>query len=832
LSMGYGEMQKIIAEKEPPKPSTRLSTMQHEERTVVAKNRSMEVSALGKVFQGDLDWIVMKALEKDRTHRYETVNGLVSDIRRHLDNEPVSAAAPTFSYQLHKFYRRNRKYTRVAVVVAGLLVLATGFATVQAIRAKRAEQRATRASIDAKAAQTEAQLNAKQAARLQRQAETSAEELRVNNYFQSVALAYQEISANRPFHALKLLNDCPKDLRGWEWKHLRHRALTVGQPVTRFPAPIYGMAVSPNGRDVALFTEQARLQLGELTPEGTLERFHELGPLPPSLFDARYWCVFSPDARWLAAASTNGIVNLWNVEDRTLKKSFKSTTNGIVAIAFHPSGGEIAVATKEDAVITIWDVTSEEVIRRLSVDAMCFSLAYSPDGRWLAEGVDDQKILIWETSSWKPVTELHYQSPVSGLAFSPDKRWLAGGSETTIKLWDVSTWESVHTLEGHTALITTVAFTPDGSRLISSGDDREIKIWEPFKGREILSLAGHTNSVFPVTVTRSGRLISGSLDGTARVWETSELPDQTEPVTLTGHTNRVFSLAFDPQRPGRLVSVGEDHQGLVWDTREHRQIDSFPGIFDIKFSSDGRHMISPNFSTNVDARWAVEERNANSLELTKPFPREERYIFSADISVDGNWVAEGNEQGVILILNRKTRTRSAVLLGHSKNGISAMRFSPDGRYLVSVEYDGRTLRWDATRLTEPPEGFDLLPPTAARDFSRIGFSPDGSLLASGDGFEGISILNVETGEELRHIERAHGGIVWGVAFSPNGRWLASCGTDNIVRLWNAETGELLRTLTGHSARVNDVAFSPDGRMVASCGLDQTVKLWMLDLDFQ
>jgi serine/threonine protein kinase len=101
LSMGYGEMQKVIAEKEPPKPSTRLSTMQNEERSVLARNRSMEASALSKVFQGDLDWIVMKSLEKDRTHRYETVNGLVADIQRHLNDEPVSATARGRSTTCH-----------------------------------------------------------------------------------------------------------------------------------------------------------------------------------------------------------------------------------------------------------------------------------------------------------------------------------------------------------------------------------------------------------------------------------------------------------------------------------------------------------------------------------------------------------------------------------------------------------------------------------------------------------------------------------------------------------------------------------------------------------
>src|SRR5204863_9121416 len=87
LSLGYGEMQRVIAEREPLRPSTRLSTMANEERTVVAKNRSMEVSALDNFYRGDLDWIAIKCLEKDRTRRYDTANGLAMDIQRHLNDE-------------------------------------------------------------------------------------------------------------------------------------------------------------------------------------------------------------------------------------------------------------------------------------------------------------------------------------------------------------------------------------------------------------------------------------------------------------------------------------------------------------------------------------------------------------------------------------------------------------------------------------------------------------------------------------------------------------------------------------------------------------------------
>ena len=108
LSLGYRAMQRTIAEREPPRLSARLSTMANEERTVVAKNRSVDGSALAKLFRGDLDWIAMKCLEKDRTRRYETANGLASDIQRFLADEPVVACPPSAGYRLRKFIRRNK----------------------------------------------------------------------------------------------------------------------------------------------------------------------------------------------------------------------------------------------------------------------------------------------------------------------------------------------------------------------------------------------------------------------------------------------------------------------------------------------------------------------------------------------------------------------------------------------------------------------------------------------------------------------------------------------------------------------------------------------------
>jgi serine/threonine protein kinase/tetratricopeptide (TPR) repeat protein len=143
LSRGYAEMQRIIAEQEPPKPSTRMSTLTDEQRTVAAKNRSMDAGALRRGLQGDLDWIVMKCLEKDRTRRYETSNGLAADLRRHLSNELITARPPTTGYLLKKLIKRNKLAFTVAGVVVGALVVGAAVATWQAVRATKAERQAT-----------------------------------------------------------------------------------------------------------------------------------------------------------------------------------------------------------------------------------------------------------------------------------------------------------------------------------------------------------------------------------------------------------------------------------------------------------------------------------------------------------------------------------------------------------------------------------------------------------------------------------------------------------------------------------------------------------------
>jgi hypothetical protein len=163
LASGYDAVMRTIREEEPPKPSTRLSTLAEQELSVVATKRGAEPAKLGRLVRGDLDWIVMKCLEKDRRRRYETANALALDLGHYLGNEPVSAVAPSALYTLRKLVHRHKVGLGMAGALIVLLLAGVAASTGQAVRATRAEREQGRLRQQAEAARLSAEANGKRA---------------------------------------------------------------------------------------------------------------------------------------------------------------------------------------------------------------------------------------------------------------------------------------------------------------------------------------------------------------------------------------------------------------------------------------------------------------------------------------------------------------------------------------------------------------------------------------------------------------------------------------------------------------------------------------------
>lgn len=172
------EIRRIIREEDPPPPSLRLSSTVGESQTAVAAHRRVDPKVLSRLMRGDLDWIVMKALEKDRTRRYETANGFASDVKRYLNDEPVEACPPSAGYKLRKYARKHKRAFLLATAFAALLVLGVVVSTWQAVRATWAESDAVAQrdkAVTAAAAERQAKIDAEQSAESERRAKESAQ---------------------------------------------------------------------------------------------------------------------------------------------------------------------------------------------------------------------------------------------------------------------------------------------------------------------------------------------------------------------------------------------------------------------------------------------------------------------------------------------------------------------------------------------------------------------------------------------------------------------------------------------------------------------------------
>ena len=156
-------MGRTIREKEPERPSTRVSILGGEDLTTTAKRRGLDAPKLVNLLRGDLDWIVMKCLEKDRARRYDTANGLASDIQRHLSNEPVAACPPSNLYRFQKLVRRNKLAFTAASAVAAALLIALAISTWMFLRERAAKQEQERFRQEADAARNQAKADAKTA---------------------------------------------------------------------------------------------------------------------------------------------------------------------------------------------------------------------------------------------------------------------------------------------------------------------------------------------------------------------------------------------------------------------------------------------------------------------------------------------------------------------------------------------------------------------------------------------------------------------------------------------------------------------------------------------
>jgi eukaryotic-like serine/threonine-protein kinase len=814
MQSGLDEMRRIIREREPVRPSTRLTqTRNLTETQSKIENRKSKI-------EKDLDWIVMKCLEKDRARRYDTANGLAADLKRHLNDEPVTARPPSTAYRLHKAYRKHKLAFGAAATVVLALALGFGFA-MAGWRQARVEGHRALGFLEETEEARKAEATARSVAEHEgAKAQRVADELLENLYSADMGLAYQALQANDFASAVDLINKYrphipvgdyaasadrtapmarPRDLLGWEWRWLWQLCRSDELQTLQASSNAVRCAVlAPQGRLLATASDRS-LQIMDYT---SMEIVATVGGHQEfdDLIDTRA-VAFSSDGRYLAAKGGTAIrvwkVGQWEAPYKRLEGVDNFNFNS--AVVFSPDSRTLGTRVKGG--ISFWDTETWEMTLLPAPERLGTMMKYSRDGALLALDFlnyanNSGDLQIRDAKTLALITHLVRRPPpthggvrvrVQAVDFS-DQFLAVGHRDGELKLYDLATWVEVASVPAHRSHILGLAFSPDGRTLATGGTDQVILLWDvaSLAGRTgsrqaaqpVKQLRGHRGSLYALTFFPDGqKLLSASLDGTVKTWS---------------------------------AAWGDDASGLR---------DVFQTVW---FSPDARQVITSSNAWGTDlVLWDTVTRE--NLGRVVPAEQGANYRTGA-VSEDGRRVAMAAGNGVIDVWHLQTNQRVRQIDSGTSPPNFRMVLSPDANWLAVApsSWQHATSR-DGLRLWDLQSEHPLPRFSFRQAFTPLAFCSDGRRLVYPrmDGM--VVVADYQTGMVLAEW-KAHPERFYALALSPDNRLLATGGNDAVVRLWDMTSHEEVAEFSPGSIAA-DMAFAPDGKTLVTVTFDTDIKFW-------
>jgi WD40 repeat protein len=634
---------------------------------------------------------------------------------------------------------------------------------------------------------------------------------------------------------------------------------------------VNGVAFSPDGGRVVSGSddETARVWDARSGDEIAVLVGHE---------DAVNSVAFSPDGERVVSGSGDDCLAIWDAQSGEVQAVLVGHEDIVNCVAFCPDGKTV-VSGSDDDTVRIWDTQSTDevidlqgreiaVVRGREGDVLrghgdtVNSVAFSPDGKTVVSGSDDETAGAWDFQSSNETAVLREQCgsidrlvfspdgeriisasrrnraarlwdvqrgnevavlrggrdrPFESAAFSPDGERIVWGSEDHIvRLSDTQSGDEIAVLRCHESSVRSVAFGPNGRQVVTGLDDDTARIWDVRSGRQIVVLRGHRSDVSSVSFSSDGcRVVSGSVDRTARVWDAQSGRGI---AVLRGHADSVESVALSHDA-ARVVSGSGDTTARIWDVQSGREIavlHSHRGLVkSVSFSPDGHRVVSGSGDATVRI-W-----DAHSGCQVAVLRGHEYDVNCVVFSPDGLRIASGSWDRTVRVWDAHSRSELAVLRGH-EDVVTSVAFSPDGKLIFSGSDDGTMRTWDA----ESGQEIAVLHGSQNRGKGVV-FSPDGRIVLSGPGGPGTAVARVWDAHSANEIAvlRGHEYDVESMAFSPDCLRIASGSRDDTARVWDAHSGEVVAVLRGHVDFVNSVAFSPDGTKVVTGSHDDTARVW-------
>jgi WD40 repeat protein/serine/threonine protein kinase len=865
-SKGYREIQRIIRDERPPSASTRLSTIVADaaQSGRIAQSRQLAFETLVAELRRELEWIPLKAMQREPRHRYPTASALADDIRNYLDGRALDAAPDSAGYRLRKYVGRNRALVAASAAVLTALVAGLAAATWQWREATRAKDEAlaseARAIEERKAADTarleatrakdEALASEARALREKEAADAARRRVEENAYLANIQMGHAWLATEQRARLRERLGACPPSRRGWEWSWLdaqRDRSLAE---LGGHASDVYAVAASPDGKRVATGSYDNTAMLWDAasgTPLETLKGHTK----------AVLTLAFSPDGTRLATGSADGTARLWDGRTGEPRQECKGLGTTVTGVTFDAAGRRV-LTVSDDGIARVLNAESGATELELKGhEGPLMAGEWLPEDRRVITAAADRTARIWDVNGQAaPLVLSGHAGAVLGLAVQTDGRRVATVSQDgTARVWNAADGACLLTLKGHEGPVVKAAFSPDGQRLATASSDGTARVWDAASGAQLSVSQGHTKELMAVTFDATGRrLLTASLDGSARVWDAAT---GLELATLVGHEAGVPAARFLPGDE-RVVTASLDGRARIWDAATPPVSVALEGhgglIYTVAFSPNGRELATACNDRTVRL-WDLASGTSRATLQGHGGP-----VFAAAYSPDGQRLLTACGDGTARIWNLRTGALARELRGHTE-AIRTAAFLPDGHVALTGSNDGSARLWNVesgallhelkghadrvSAVTASPDGKRVA--TASRDRTAciwdagtgqklatlaghaepvlsIAFSPDGSRVVTGSQDRSARIWDAALGTSIAEL-KGHGQAVRGVAFSPDGQRVLTISGDGTARLWSAKDGEALQTLRGSSDALTFGTFSPDGTAVLTTGVDGTARVW-------
>ena len=561
---------------------------------------------------------------------------------------------------------------------------------------------------------------------------------------------------------------------------------------------------------------------------------------------------FSPDDRMIVTASHDGKAMVWQQkEDGTygIVTEFAKHRGPIYAAQFAPDGASIATAGYDRRVL-VWnpgEVVPIDIARRIDKlpdppapfrelalhDGPIRCLAFSPDGKSLVSGGQDNVMRVWSMEDNREALVVRgHASHVRDCDFSADGTLLlSGGRDQVIKLWKPEQYGESKVLSeggaGQQDAVLAASFSRDGSQIVTASRDRTAALWDSRSQQLLQRFAEGHDFLASTSVFFAGgsKLATGAGDGTVRIWDVT-IGTEVLKFEKTGRT-----AALDVTEDGSLIATGgKNNTAVLWDGRTGQQVAVLEGHEDtvtaVRFAPNGTVLAT----ADDRGRCRLWEQDAESMEwnATHWLRGHSRSINALAFAKDGARLITASGDNTCGQWDVSTGEEMRDLILKHPEWVADMAVSADGSRVLTCCDDGKLRLWSLEKAT-------LLRTIGPEDdivYTSVDLSPDGKkALAASAAKSTVKMWDLGTGKELQNLAGQKAwlefggrkGILWAARFAPGGGRVLTIG-GNDARLWDIDSREMLVRFSPHGA-VAAADISPDGKLLVTGSWDQSAKIW-------